>query len=91
MLRMLEKINISKFSHRAWVFTSGDSMSIQKCKSYEEILGSKYTVKPPSYIEIPRARKVGQSWKSTVITSLICLRRCFDVMLNESPDIVCSP
>lgn len=87
MIRLLESVDMSKFSHRVWVATSGDSRSFSKAQLYEQSL--KQSDKSYSFQEIPRARKVGQSWLTTIISSMLCLNSCFHLMIRECPDLVC--
>lgn len=86
MIRLLESVDMSKFFHRTWIATSGDSTSFSKAQLYEQSLKSldeSYT-----FNEIPRARKVGQSWLTTIFSSLLCLHSCFQIIINESPNLV---
>lgn len=84
MLRMIEGIDLSKFEKRSWVYTSGDVGSIEKAKAYE----SKNLYKHKhQFFEVPRARKVGEGLFSTVKSSLISARFCFNVLLSH-PDLV---
>lgn len=86
MIRMLEKIDLSLFSQRTWVYTSGDSVSAQKAAAFEEALkndtGSQYHL-----VKVPRARKVGEGLLSTVKSSLISASSCVGI-LSSKPDLV---
>lgn len=86
MLRMIEDIDLSKFEKRSWVYTSGDVVSIEKARTYESknLYRHKY-----QFYEVPRARKVGEGLFSTVKSSLISARFCFNVLLSH-PDLVSS-
>lgn len=41
-------------------------------------------------IKIPRSREVGQSYITSVATTLIALAAAFRIVLREDPDLVCS-
>lgn len=74
-LHLLSSLDLSKFTYRTYIVSSGDAFSAQKAADFERARGSlesSFTIK-----EIPRARRVGQSWVSTPASCLQCLMGCF--------------
>ncbi|KAF8458872.1 oligosaccharide biosynthesis protein Alg14 like-domain-containing protein [Terfezia claveryi] len=73
-LLLLSSLNPSKLSYRTYIVSSGDSLSAQKALDFELSRASSpesFTIK-----EIPRARKIGQSWLSTPASCLRCYLSC---------------
>lgn len=89
MFRFLETLDLksSPLSPRVYVVANTDKHSKKVAESFEErIFGkdtSHYTVK-----FIPRSREVGQSYLSSVFTTLWSLCHCLLLMLREKPDLV---
>jgi beta-1,4-N-acetylglucosaminyltransferase len=96
MLRLLQPLNFNKYVHRSYIVTSGDTLSESKAREFEK--QTQTSVHPSvdlSSFEInyvPRARKVGQSWLTTMFTSLHCLTASFTAVLRSPlPDAVLPP
>ncbi|KAF8474935.1 oligosaccharide biosynthesis protein Alg14-like protein, partial [Kalaharituber pfeilii] len=93
VLRLLSSLNLRKFTHRTYVISSGDAFSAQKAVDFEkahahndEDATNRFTIR-----EVPRARKVGQSWLTTPLSCLSCLWGCFGVVQGGCwgiPDVV---
>lgn len=88
MVRILDKIDLGRFSQRTWVYTSGDSMSMEKADAYEKKADWKSDY---HLIEVPRARKVGEGLLSTLKSSFISALSCVRMLLHSKPDLVSSP
>ncbi|EPS35705.1 hypothetical protein H072_10835 [Dactylellina haptotyla CBS 200.50] len=91
MFAMLQDISPDTVTHRTYVFSSGDNHSAQKAQAFEESLVGKFTKRNNMKIgyrllELPRARRVKQSWLTTPLSCLICLWSCMDVL--RGADIV---
>ncbi|GFQ72742.1 UDP-N-acetylglucosamine transferase subunit ALG14 homolog [Trichonephila clavata] len=83
--------NISeKFCPRIYVIADTDNLSEQKAKSFEESLLFSVKNTPETYVieKIPRSREVGQSWKSTVFTTLKASITAFILVLKHKPDLI---
>lgn len=105
MLSLISALSPGAPIKRTYVFSSGDSFSAQKAINFESCLepslkntpngehqlaeksvaGGAYDLR-----EIPRARKVGQSWLSTPWTCIMCLVGCVRVFTSgdTQPDLV---
>ncbi|KAI5809590.1 oligosaccharide biosynthesis protein Alg14-like protein [Peziza echinospora] len=102
-LSLLSSIDIFKFTQRTYVVSSGDAFSARKATEFEQGLFEKSVKnaaeKQPwgagrfEVREIPRARRVGQSWLSTPLSCLACLAGCFAALWGGGgggrlPDLV---
>jgi hypothetical protein len=98
MIRMLQHIDVGKYTIRSYVTGSDDPRSGGRAKAFEESLYSAEAAGRQSYqaYSIPRARRVGQSWASTVLSSLHSMYYCFkfaamnpnvvrDMTINSQP------
>ncbi|KAL7275824.1 UDP-N-acetylglucosamine transferase subunit [Rhizina undulata] len=94
MLRLLESIDTTKYRHRTYVFSSGDLLSPAKAREFEERLALDPRIpKKFTLVEIPRARKVGQSWLTTPFSCMKCIHGSVKTFLGEQgyPDVaVCN-
>lgn len=88
MARMLRDINLSPFDHRVWVYT--DDFSAKKARNLDSELqnSQKARSNSPRFASLPRARRVGQSWITTVFSSFYCLIACFYMIVKEKPSLV---
>lgn len=84
MLKLLSGVNLSNYSPRTYVVASTDRMSAGKVDLLEESVGcSAVDVR-----SIPRARRVGQSWLTTLITTLHSTLRAMTVVCACKPELV---
>ncbi|KAK6464984.1 UDP-N-acetylglucosamine transferase subunit ALG14 [Scheffersomyces coipomensis] len=87
MMNILSNIDLKNFN-RIWVASSGDSTSLQKAQTYEEKLEkTKYST---SFMTLYRARKVGESIPSSIISTIKSLISTFTSLLTlpHIPSIV---
>ncbi|KAK6334285.1 UDP-N-acetylglucosamine transferase subunit [Orbilia blumenaviensis] len=85
MFSLLSSISPDILTHRTYIFSSGDIHSAKSAQAFETSLLGKYTKKANEKVgyrllEIPRARKVRQSWVTTPWSCLMCLVGCMDVL-----------
>ncbi|KAF3281213.1 UDP-N-acetylglucosamine transferase subunit [Orbilia oligospora] len=85
MFSLLSSISPDIITHRTYVFSSGDIHSARSAQAFETSLAGGYTKKANEKIgcrllEIPRARKVRQSWVTTPWSCLMCLIGCMNVL-----------
>lgn len=89
----------SDYNHRTWVVGSGDSISAQRAKEFEELAISlvkpedlmvgkvkKITDKGPGtyeIVEVPRARAIHQPVYTAPVSSLMCMRECWKVLTKH--------
>lgn len=89
MLRLLRDLDFTKYTSRVYVHYPNDTVSIRKAMAFEQKkchdrskAGSCRTA------QIPKAREVGQSWFTTVFSSLRALWFALLVAYVD-PDVVC--
>ncbi|GFT80978.1 UDP-N-acetylglucosamine transferase subunit ALG14 homolog [Nephila pilipes] len=89
MFRLIQNIS-EKFNPRIYVIAATDSLSEQKAKSFEEsmLCSVKNTSETYTIEKIPRSREVGQSWVSTVFTTLRASIIAVILVLKHKPDII---
>ncbi|KAK6347652.1 UDP-N-acetylglucosamine transferase subunit [Orbilia javanica] len=85
MFSLLSSISPDTITHRTYVFSSGDIHSAKSARAFENSLAGSYTKKSNEKIgyrllEIPRARRVRQSWITTPWSCLMCLIGCMNVL-----------
>eukprot|EP00123_Amoebidium_parasiticum_P000185 comp104524_c0_seq1/m.48769 comp104524_c0_seq1/g.48769 ORF comp104524_c0_seq1/g.48769 comp104524_c0_seq1/m.48769 type:complete len:221 (-) comp104524_c0_seq1:170-832(-) len=86
MLRMLEGVSPQRYAPRTYVLAETDQMSEVKARHLEAKLnpaGDQYTFR-----RIPRSREVGQSYVTSVLTTLRSQLSCLPLMLRLRPDLV---
>lgn len=84
MLRILKPIDLSN-SLRTWVVSSGDTTSLEKAKAYEESIKGKNS----QYIELARARKVGEPLVLSALSTLRSFASTVSQVWNlPKPDVL---
>ena len=81
MLTLLSSLSLDHYSPREYVVAENDVISCKKIEKLE-------STDKPVIRKIMRAREVGQSYRSSVITTLKAIFNCIPVMLFSRPDIV---
>lgn len=88
MMRMLELVDLSQCS-RVWLVSSGDTTSLKKAKNYEELLQDSSSVTTTKYMQISRARRVGEPFILSVISTLKSLCSAGSELCKVSfPDVL---
>ena len=87
MIRIVGGLRLKSYTPRLYVAAKGDEMSQKKAKVFETTNG---TFGTPSVIikTIPRARKVLQSYFTSIFTTLIAVFSSFLMVLRFRPDLV---
>lgn len=90
MFRILRGIDSSKYLPRIYVKASGDNMSANHCLKFENAQNNNNNKSNKDYkiIDIPRAREVGQSYFSSIFTTLYAIFYCIKLIYVNSPDLV---
>jgi len=83
MFRFLTTVPRVKFTPRLYVYANTDTSSNSKIDAFEG------DCKDVRRCVIPRSREVGQSFGSSVFTTLYAFLFSFPLMLRERPDVVC--
>ena len=85
MMRMLNTIDLSRFTTRYYYITSGDKLSADKARAFETTKGldGTHTIRT-----LPRARRVKQSWLTTPLTTAVSSIACWRNVLGDRPDLI---
>ena len=66
------------YSPRTYIYSSGDAMSLEKAVAFERNITHEQG--EFDFVELPRARKVGQSYASSIGTTLSSFATAFQVL-----------
>ena len=83
MLRLLAGLRTDNYQPRVYVAAVGDQMSVKKAGEFEARLNSEADVR-----RIPRARKVQQSYFTSVFSTLYSFACSFSVVWGVWPDLI---
>jgi beta-1,4-N-acetylglucosaminyltransferase len=83
-LQLLSALDMQVYTPRTYIISSGDSMSVEKAVAFEKSLNTGPAEgKNYRFIELPRARRVGQSYVSSVWTTILSFRTAFRLLALE--------
>ncbi|KAK7206187.1 putative asparagine linked glycosylation protein [Myxozyma melibiosi] len=95
LLSIVNDLRFEKYPNRTWVSFSGDSLSIvramdleQKKRDEAQDTKSGKSVGSMTSVHLPRARTVGQSYFTSIFTTLICALQCLYTVYNVRPDLI---
>ncbi|KAK9452354.1 oligosaccharide biosynthesis protein Alg14 like-domain-containing protein [Limtongia smithiae] len=94
LLSVVSTLNFALYPTRTWVHFSGDTLSPVRAMAVEqskmlESVESKTSVKGKAeMVCLPRARNVGQSYITSVFTTLLCGAYCIGTVFKTRPDVV---
>ena len=87
MLRLLGGMNLENYTPRVYVVAEGDKMSVDKVEKFESV--SSATFKGTVNIrKVPRARKVMQSYITSIFSTLIAVLYSLPIVWSACPDLV---
>ena len=79
MLKLASALDKEKYTPRTFVVADSDSFSQQKAVEFDP---------NAQVVIVPRSREVGQSWLTTVITTIYASMASFNVLLKHKPRLV---
>ena len=93
MLRIISGLKLKNYNPRLYVAAHGDEMSQDKVRfmelSWKKEMDSQGTMPSTFHIKtIPRARKVMQSYFTSIFTTLIAIAYSFSLVLSFSPELL---
>ncbi|CAN4116572.1 unnamed protein product [Withania somnifera] len=91
MLNLLYVLQIRKFKPRYYVAAATDNMSLQKARVFEDSLLGKEAVEEvggAKFMQIYRSREVGQSYITSVGTTLIAIAHALWLMIKIRPQVI---
>ncbi|KAK9907372.1 hypothetical protein WJX75_002431 [Coccomyxa subellipsoidea] len=93
LLALLEHMDMERYSPRTYIVASTDRMGAQKATAFEvqkqvSISAQGETLPPFKVCMIPRSREVGQSYLTSIWTTLVALWVAFSIVYRESPQLL---
>ncbi|KAJ0082402.1 hypothetical protein Patl1_10144 [Pistacia atlantica] len=90
MMNLLSVLQMDRFAPRFYIAAATDNMSLQKSRVFEDSLVHKNLVKGSSaqFMQIYRSREVGQSYISSVWTTLLAIAHALWLMIRIRPQVV---
>lgn len=85
MLRLLRGTDFNHYQPRVYVVATGDKMSMEKVEKLESDCGNRAEL---DIREIPRARKVRQSYWTSIFSTLLAIGYSFRLVLGTLPQLV---
>ncbi|KAJ2236013.1 UDP-N-acetylglucosamine transferase subunit, partial [Coemansia sp. RSA 485] len=86
MIRLLQGVDLDRYNQRLYIVGETDLLSLDQIGSLEA--KRDHTAEEYMVSRIPRSREVGQSWSSSVFSSLRCLFSVCQAVFQHSPDAV---
>ncbi|KAJ2785926.1 UDP-N-acetylglucosamine transferase subunit [Coemansia interrupta] len=86
MVRLLQGVDFDRYVRRVYIVGDTDVLSLDQISSLEA--PRDHEAEQYSVCRIPRSRQVGQSFKSSLLSSLWCLLCVCRVMWRQLPDAV---
>lgn len=91
MLNLLSVLQKDRFTPRFYIAAATDNMSLQKARLLENYLADKIgvgMVDSTHFMQIYRSREVGQSYLTSIWTTLIALAHALWLMIKIRPQVV---
>eukprot|EP00884_Botryococcus_braunii_P019054 jgi/Botrbrau1/5832/Bobra.0366s0014.1 len=91
MLTLVGQLDKKRYSPRTYIVAETDQMGAQKALTSEGLDPSTPGGGADNGVKvctIPRSREVGQSYITSVVTTLIAMLAAFMIVLKENPDLV---
>ncbi|KAJ4703803.1 UDP-N-acetylglucosamine transferase subunit ALG14 [Melia azedarach] len=90
MMNLLSVLQMDRFSPRFYIAAATDNMSLQKAHVFEDSLIDNNVIKGVSaqFMQIYRSREVGQSYITSVWTTLLATAHALWLMIKIRPQVV---
>ncbi|KAF3449886.1 hypothetical protein FNV43_RR05965 [Rhamnella rubrinervis] len=91
MLNLLGRLPKDRFSSRVYIAAATDNMSLQKARLFESSLvkeAGEKVVEASQFFQIYRSREVGQSYLTSVWTTLIATAHALWLMIRIRPKVI---
>ncbi|KAI3719237.1 hypothetical protein L6452_20132 [Arctium lappa] len=91
MINLLSVMQKDRFAPRFYIAAATDNMSLQKAHVFEETLDDKTSLQGPDdtqFLQIYRSREVGQSYITSVGTTLLALAHALWLMIKIRPQVI---
>ncbi|EXB45757.1 hypothetical protein L484_003841 [Morus notabilis] len=91
MLNLLAVLQKERFAPRYYIAAATDNMSLEKARSFENSLASETghkLVGTLQFMQIYRSREVGQSYITSVWTTLVAMAHSLWLMIRVRPEVI---
>ncbi|KAK9938875.1 hypothetical protein M0R45_015590 [Rubus argutus] len=88
MLNLLSVLQKDRFSPRFYIAAATDNMSLQKARLFEETEDKMEETSRSQFMQIYRSREVGQSYITSVLTTIIAVVHALLLMLRIRPQVI---
>ncbi|KAL9224957.1 hypothetical protein vseg_000932 [Gypsophila vaccaria] len=88
MLNLLSVLQTDRFTPRYYVAAATDNMSLQKAQTFESSITNVKGTGYAQYMQIYRSREVGQSYITSVFTTLIAIVHGIWLMIKMRPEVI---
>ncbi|KAI3515010.1 hypothetical protein L1887_13759 [Cichorium endivia] len=91
MINLLSVLQTDQFSPRFYIAAATDNMSLQKARVFENSLNDKTSLQGANsskFMQIYRSREVGQSYITSIGTTLFALCHALWLMLKIRPQVI---
>jgi len=90
MLSLLSVLRKDRFTPRFYIAAATDNMSLQKARSFEDYVPDKPAGKEASsqFMQIYRSREVGQSYVTSVWTTIVAIAHALWLMIRITPQVI---
>ncbi|KAL9452252.1 hypothetical protein AB3S75_008108 [Citrus x aurantiifolia] len=90
MMNLLSVLQMDRFTPRFYIAAATDNMSLQKARVFEDSLLHEKVIKGSSaqFMQICRSREVGQSYVTSVWTTLLATTHALWLMVKIRPQVV---
>ncbi|KAL1200697.1 hypothetical protein V5N11_013423 [Cardamine amara subsp. amara] len=90
MLSLLSVLRKDRFTPRFYIAAATDNMSLQKARSFEDSVADKPAVMEASsqFMQIYRSREVGQSYVTSVWTTIVAIVHALWLMIRIRPQVI---
>ncbi|KAH7861922.1 hypothetical protein Vadar_032680 [Vaccinium darrowii] len=88
MLNLLSVLHTDRFTPRFYIAAATDNMSLQKARLFENSFIDKTVVENAQFMQIYRSREVGQSYLTSVGTTLMAIAHALWLMIKIRPQVI---
>lgn len=91
MLNLLSVLQADRFNPRYYIAAATDNMSLQKARVFEDCLADKIGNKAgrsAQFMQIYRSREVGQSYVTSIGTTLLAIAHALWLMMKIKPQVI---
>ncbi|KAI5055849.1 hypothetical protein GOP47_0029370 [Adiantum capillus-veneris] len=89
MLNLIDSLDKQRFYPRVYIAALTDNMSLSRAATMEEMVGTSSAMRKDGvrYVQIYRSREVGQSYITSILTTIIATFHALWLVFTVRPDI----